>query len=209
MIIFFLGVELHVRNYEKAASYHCHILFNLDNIDSETIDKINFKLDELYPQKVVSKEDQSIPKLETIMNNFDEYEYILLPHGGQNHSTFDKSIPDGVQFDKTLERSIYYNHFDGFTARSDKSLEKTHEYFKRLGIIDFVNLVTASDNYDPKVYPDCKAGKDASEFIPTWMLSSPTFNGVRLSLSESSRLKYGKKTRLMGRMHKECLFKER
>lgn len=188
-----LGVELHVRNYRNADPYHCHILFNLDKIDSATIDNINLKLNDLYPKKVVLNDDGDIPTLEKIMNSFDEYEFILLPHGGQNHSTFDKSIPDGVKFDKTLERSIYYNHFDGFTARSDKSLEKTHEYFDRLGIKDFVNLVTATDNYAPKNYPDCKAGKAASEFIPTWMLASPTFSGVRLSLSESSRLKYGVK----------------
>jgi len=120
-----LGVELHVRNYEEASPYHCHMLFNLEKIDATAIDDINLKLDELYPNKVLSSNDPSIPKLEGIMNCFDEYEFILLPHGGQNHSTFDKSIPDGVQFDKTLERSIYYNHFDGFTARSNKSLEKT------------------------------------------------------------------------------------
>lgn len=188
-----LGVELHVRNYKDAASYHCHLLFNLDQISSAKIDSINSKLNELYPRKVVANNDVSIPQLETIMNTFDDYDFMLLPHGGQNHSTFDKSIPDGVQFDKTLERSIYYNHFDGFTARSDRSLEITHKYFEKLGIKDFVNLVTASDNYDPNKYPDCKAGKDASEFIPTWMLASPTFNGVRLSLSESSRLIYGEK----------------
>lgn len=188
-----LGVELHVRNYDTANPYHCHILFNLEIIDEQTIDDINSKLDEIYPNKVVSKDDTSIPKLEKIMNCFDDYEFVLLPHGGQNHSTFDKSIPEGVQFDKTLHRSIYYNLIDGFTARSDKSLGKTHEYFKRLGINDFVNLVTATDNYNPKDYPDCKAGRDASEFIPTWMLANPTFNGLRLSLSESERLVYGKK----------------
>lgn len=188
-----LGVELHVRNYENADPYHGHMLFNLKEIDSATIDDLNLKLDKLYPKKVVANNDPSIPKLEAIMNFFDEYEFVLLPHGGQNHSTFDKSIPDGVQFDRTLERSIYYNHFDGFTARSNKSLGKTHEYFDRLGIKDFVNLVTATDNYVPKDYPNCKAGRDASEFIPTWMLASPTFNGLRLSLSESSRLKYGEK----------------
>ena len=188
-----LGVELHVRNYEAAKPYHCHILFNVENIDDPTIDDINLKLDELYPSKVVANNDPSIPKLEGIMNCFDDYEFVLLPHGGQNHSTFDLSIPDGVQFDKTLERSIYYNHFDGFTARSNKSLEKTHRYFERLGIKEFVNLVTATDNYIPQDYPNCKAGRDASEFIPTWMLASPTFNGLRLSLSESSRLKYGVK----------------
>jgi len=188
-----LGVELHVRNYDSAQPYHCHILFNVKTIDSQVIDNINSKLNELYPQKVVTKKDENIPKLEEIMNCFDEHEFILLPHGGQNHSTFDKSIPDGVQFDKTLERSIYYNHFDGFTARSNNSLDKTLEYFERLGIKEFVNLVTATDNYTPKDYPDCKAGKEASEYLPTWMLASPTFNGLRLSLSESSRLIYGEK----------------
>lgn len=188
-----LGVELHIRNYDDANPYHCHMLFNLKIIDAKTIDDINSKLDLLYPNKVVSKDVISIPKLENIMNCFDEYEFILLPHGGQNHSTFDKSIPDGVQFDKTLERSIYYNYFDGFTARSNKSLEKTHDYFGRLGIKEFINLVTATDNYIPNNYPDCKGGSDASEFIPTWMLASPTFSGLRLSLSESSRLKYGQK----------------
>lgn len=188
-----VGVELHVRNYENAAPYHCHMLFNIESIDSSVIEQLNNKLDELYPNKVVSSDDRTIPSLETIMNAFDEYEFILLPHGGQNHSTFDKSIPLGVQFDKTLERSVYYNHFDGFTARSNRSLEKTHEYFNRLGINEFVNLVTATDNYNPSNYPNCKAGNEASEFIPTWMLASPTFNGVRISLSESTRLKYGNK----------------
>jgi hypothetical protein len=188
-----LGVELHVRNYKRADPYHCHILFNLRNIDSPTIDDINSKLDELYPKKVVSDDDPSIPTIEEIMNCFDEYEFVLLPHGGQNHSTFDRSIPDGVQFDRTLERSIYYNLIDGFTARSNKSLGRTHEYFGKLGINEFVNLVTATDNYVPKDYPNCKAGSGASKFVPTWMLACPTFNGLRLSLSESSRLEYGKK----------------
>lgn len=188
-----LGVELHVRNYPSAPPYHCHILFNLEKIDGAVIDDVNHRLNKLYPAKVVKNDDPTIPKLDEIMNEFDQYEFVLLPHGGQNHSTFDKSIPVGVQFDRTLERSIYYNHFDGFTARSTHALDKTHEYFERLGIKEFVNLVTATDNYEPKVYPDCKAGRDASAFVPTWMLASPTFNGLRLSLSESSRLKYGKK----------------
>lgn len=187
-----LGVELHVRNYKECKPYHCHIIFNIEAISENVIDDINIKLDSLYPKKVVTNDDV-IPTLEDITNCFDDYEFLLLPHGGQNHSTFDKSIPDGVKFDKTLERNIYYNHFDGFTARSTNGLEKTHNYFERLGIKDFVNLVTATDNYTPETYPDCKAGRDASDFIPTWMLASPTFNGLRLSLSESSRLVYGEK----------------
>lgn len=188
-----VGVELHVRNYPEAKPYHCHILFNLDKIDEPTIDDINNKLDELYPKKQVTNDDEGIPSLQEIINKFDKYEFILMPHGGQNHSTFDKSIPKGVDFDNTVERSIYYNHFEGFTARSNTGLERTHEYFKKLGINDFVNLVTTTDNYEPKNYPDCKAGREASEFVPTWMLANPTFNGLRLSLSESSRLKYGEK----------------
>ena len=187
-----LGVELHIRNYDECKPYHCHIIFNVQDINDEVIDKINKKLDELYPKKTVSNDDK-IPKLEDIMNCFDNYEFLLLPHGGQNHSTFDMSIPKDVEFDKTLERNIYYNHFDGFTARGTSGLERTHKYFERLGIKDFVNLVTATDNYTPETYPNCKAGRDASDFVPTWMLASPTFNGLRLSLSESSRLVYGKK----------------
>ncbi|NOR38847.1 MAG: ATPase, partial [Candidatus Thorarchaeota archaeon] len=187
-----LGVELHVRNYDLQKPYHCHIYFNLQQIDAPSIDGINTILDKLYPKKVVSADDSSIPRLEEIMMRFDLYEFVLLPHGGQNHSTFDKSIPNDVQFDNTLERSIYYNHFDGFTARSNTGLERTLEYFERLGIKEFVNLVTCSDNYSPQNYPNAKA-KDAAPFVRTWMMASPTFNGLRLSLSESSRLRYGKK----------------
>jgi len=187
-----LGVELHVRNYDHQKPYHCHIYFNLKQIDALSIDTINSILDKLYPKKVVSPDDNTIPTLEKIMKKFDSYEFVLLPHGGQNHSTFDKSIPRDVQFDNTLERSIYYNHFDGFTARSNTGLDKTLEYFDRLGIKEFVNLVTASDNYSPQKYPNAKAD-DAAPFIRTWMLASPTFNGLRLSLSESSRLTYGDK----------------
>ena len=187
-----LGVELHVRNYKDCKPYHCHIIFNVAHINEHVIDDVNEKLDKLYPKKTVTNDDV-IPSLEEIMNCFDGYEFLLLPHGGQNHSTFDMSIPKGVKFDKTLERSIYYNHFDGFTARGTSGLEKTHQYFEKLGIKDFVNLVTATDNYTPETYPDCKAGKEASDFVPTWMLASPTFNGLRLSLSESARLVYGEK----------------
>lgn len=187
-----LGAELHVRNYEDAKPYHCHIYFDLPEIAEPAIDAINAELDQLYPRKVVSNDDSNIPKLEKIMNSFDSYDFLLLPHGGQNHSTFDVSIPDGVQFDNTLERSIYYNHFDGFTARSTSGLERTLSYFDRLGIKEFVNLVTATDNYSPQHYPDGKS-KDAAPFVRTWMLASPTFKGLRLALSESSRLRYGEK----------------
>lgn len=184
-----VGVELHIKNYDECPAYHCHIYFNLEKITKPVLKEINKKLDKLYPNKVLNKADPSIPKIETIINLFDSYDFLLLPHGGQSHCTFDTSIPDGVKFDTTMERSIYYNTFDGFTARGNNGLEKTQQYFKKLGINDFVNLVTCTDNYFPKDYPNAKS-KDAQPFIPTWMLSAPTFEGLRLSLSESSRLIY-------------------
>lgn len=109
--------------------------------------------------------------------------------GGQSHATFNKAIPSTKKFDTMMERSVYYNQFDGFTARSESKREETDKYFQRLGISDFVNLVTCSDNYDPARYPNAKA-KDAEPFVPTWMFSQPTFEGFRLSLSEKSRLIY-------------------
>lgn len=182
-----VGVELHIKNYLERPPYHCHIYFNLIEITEEVVDDINLRLDILYNNKVVCRETEDIPTIEKVINQFDSYEFILLPHGGQSHSTFNKSIPDGVKFDTTMERSIYYNQFDGFTARGNTGLETTQEYFKKLGINEFVNLVTCSDNYEPNIYPN---GKDSNPFIPTWMFALPTFNGLRLSLSESSRLVY-------------------
>lgn len=187
-----LGVELHVRNYPESAPYHCHIYFNVENITEAVIDDINSKLDRLYSVKVISHLDTSIPTLETIIKTFDSYDFILLPHGGQSHSTFDKSIPEGTQFDTRIERSIYYNQFDGFTARSNTGLERTIEYFEKLGINEFVNLITCTDNYNPNKYPNAK-DSNAEPFLPTWMLALPTFDGLRLSLSESSRLIYSEK----------------
>lgn len=183
-----LGTELHIKNYDTAPAYHCHIFFNIPITDA-FIDDINSKLDDLYPHKMVNKMDNGIPHLSEVIRKFDQYDFILLPHGGQSHATFDTSIPKGVVFDTTIERNIYYNQFDGFTARSNKGLEQTIKYFKKLGIAEFVNLVTCTDNYDPSRYPEAKA-KDASPFIPTWMYANPTFDGLRLSLSESTRLKY-------------------
>jgi hypothetical protein len=183
-----IGAELHVRNYRDASPYHCHIFFR-NPANANTIDALNVFLDKLYPKKGVCSSDE-IPSIEEIAKHFDDYEFVLLPHGGQSHSTFDKSIPAGVKFDNTVERSIYYNHFDGFTSRSNSGLESTQGYFRRLGISDFVNLITSSDNYNPKKYPEPKESQ-AEPFVPTWMLASPTFNGLRLSLSESARLVYG------------------
>lgn len=183
-----LGVELHIKKYPDAPPYHCHIIFN-EEITEETIDNINAKLDDLYPDKVVKDEDENTPNIEMIINAFDSYEFLLLPHGGQSHRTFDKATSKKTRFDTSMEQSIYHNHFDGFTSRSSTGIESTKEYFKRIGINEFVNLITCTDNYNPKIYPKTKA-KDAEEFTPTWMLADASFDGLRLSLSEESRLYY-------------------
>lgn len=184
-----LGVELHIRNYIEKDPYHCHIYFNLDKDEIvNAIDDINLILGTLYPIKMVIP-DMDIPFLEDIVKQFDSYDFLILPHGGQSHRTFDKTIPHNVKFDTVLERNIYYNQFDGFTSRSNKGLERTQEYFTKLGILSFVNLLTCTDNYNPVHYPNTKA-INAEDFIPTWMLSEPTFSGLRLALSESTRLLY-------------------
>ena len=183
-----LGVELHIRNYLEASPYHAHIFFKTESILNE-IDNINDILKGLYPKKMVSSNDV-IPSINDIVNGFEKYDFLILPHGGQNHSTFEKSIPKGVNFDNTLERTIYYNQFDGFTSRSEKGTQETIDYFKRLNISEFINLVTGTDNYNPQKYPEPKAESNATEFVPTWMLAEPTFNGLRISLSEKNRLKY-------------------
>ena len=181
-----LGVELHIKNADNKPPYHCHLYFNFDEIKEEIIDKINIILDELYPKKKITSTTH-VDNIETIIRRFDEYDFLLLPHGGQNHRTFDKSV-DG-NFNTRLEKSLYYNQFDGFTARNQRGLEDTINYFKRLGINEFINLITCTDNYNPVHYPKTKSD-EASDFLPTWMLANPTFNGLRLSLSEHSRLIY-------------------
>lgn len=183
-----LGVELHIHYVPETEAYHCHMFFK-NEVTEQSIDDINGILKRLYPQKTVEKKDTSIPTLDKIINEFDNYDFVLLPHGGQSHATFNKAIPPTKKFDTMMERSVYYNQFDGFTARSESKRDETDRYFQKLGISDFVNLVTCSDNYDPDRYPDAKA-KDAEPFIPTWMFSQPTFEGFRLSLSEKSRLIY-------------------
>lgn len=183
-----LGVELHIKKYPDAPPYHCHIIFNTE-ITEEIIDEINNKLDILYPNKVVTDEDPNTPNIEMIINAFDSYEFLLLPHGGQSHRTFDKATSKNSRFDTSLEQSIYHNHFDGFTSRSSSGIESTKAYFNRIGINDFVNLITCTDNYNPKIYPRTKV-KEAEDFTPTWMLADASFDGLRLSLSEESRLFY-------------------
>lgn len=185
------GAELHVRYDEDRKPFHCHIYFNTEEIDEVVIDGINKLLNELYPKKLVSKDDE-IPFLNDIINKFNDFDFMLLPHAGQGHSTFNDSIPHGAKLDSVIEKSVYHNFFDGFTARSNVGLEETDRYFSDLGIRDFVNLITCSDNYNPNVYPESKS-KEANKFVPTWMFAQPNFSGLQLSLSESSRLKYSHK----------------
>jgi hypothetical protein len=185
-----VGVELHIRYTQDSPYYHCHAYFK-DALDEMTMNKLNVVLDNLYPNKTPSKNDV-IPCIEEVIRAFDGFEFMLLPHGGQSHSTFNEAIPtdEDFKFDDALSKSLYYNQFEGFTARGVDKLEQTQQYFKRLNINEFVNLMTCTDNYNPKNYPNCKASPDSSPFIPTWMFSAPTFDGLRLALSENSRLKY-------------------
>lgn len=187
-----VGVELHIRYSHSSPFYHCHAYFK-NALDELTITKLNEILDKLYLDKNPSKSSE-IPCIEEVIRAFDGFEFMLLPHGGQSHSTFNEAIPQDkdFKFDDALSKSLYYNQFEGFTARGISKLEQTQKYFNRLKINEFVNLMTCSDNYNPEIYPNCKASIDASEFIPTWMFSAPTFDGLRLALSENSRLKYSK-----------------
>lgn len=185
-----LGAELHIKNHDDVDAFHCHIYFNLE-VTEENIDVLNGILLKLYPVKLPKKIAENIPNIQDVINAFDPYEFMLLPHAGQRHGQFNYSLHAGEQVDNAISRSIYYNQFDGFTAREDKGLDLTKEYFKKLGIAEFVNLLTCSDNYVPSRYPEPKA-TEASPFVPTWMMAEPTYDGVRLSLSESSRLFYQK-----------------
>lgn len=184
-----LGTELHIKNYKTKPAYHCHIYFNIEDITEQIIDELNLLLNELYPKKLIEKMDNSIPKIDKIINTFENYDFILVPHGGQNHATFETSIDPNSTCDETIERTIYYNQIEGFSARSNKGLDGTKKYLEKLGIGSFVNLITGSDNYNPSKYPSAKSD-EASEFIPTWMYASPNFKGLKLALSEDSRLEY-------------------
>ena len=103
-----LGVELHVQTHKgiDTKAYHCHIYFNLKGIDitEEVINGINSKLDSLYPNKSPALTDESIPDVQRIIEIFDEYDFLLLPHGGQTHATFDKAMPKGREFDNAMHR---------------------------------------------------------------------------------------------------------
>lgn len=181
-------MELHVKKYDDAPPYHCHIIFNKE-VTEEVIDEINTILDYLYPNKIVTDDDTTTPNIERIINAFDSYEFLLLPNGGQSHRTFNKATSKNTRLDTSMEKSIYHNHFDGLTSRSSTGLENTKEYFEKIGISEFVNLITCTDNYKPCIYAKTKS-KEAEDFIPTWMLAEPTFEGLRISLSDGSRLFY-------------------
>lgn len=189
-----IGVELHIQNRAEAKSYHCHIYFNAP-IEEAVIDSLNEILDELYPNKLPDRNDPNTPDIQKIINSFDTFDFILLPHGSQKHGAFNYSINDGENLDNAINRSIYYNQFDGFTSRSTKGLEATHRYFERLGISEFINLVTCSDNYSPSIYPRSHSGND-DDFIPTWMFAQPTFDGLRLSFLDDITEKYSYKPRI-------------
>jgi hypothetical protein len=186
-----IGVELHVRYDKERKPFHCHIFFNINEIDADVINTINKLLDDLYPKKQVSREDD-VPFLNDIVNKFSDFDFMLLPHAGQGHSTFNDSIPHEAKLDNIIEQSVYYNFFDGFTSRSNIGLEETYKYFSTLGIKEFISLITCSDNYNPEIYPEPKS-KEANGFIPTWMFAQPNFSGLQLSLSESSRFRYSDK----------------
>lgn len=182
-----LGVEVHVKS-NGPRPYHSHMYFNVAPDDEAAIAQINEILDGLYPDKLPSL-DSDIPKLPDILNAFRKYDFLFLPHGGQSHSTFDEAVEEGELFDDLMMLSTYHNTFDGFTARSASNVEKTERYFERIGISEFTNLLTGSDNYNPADYPRPKA-EDAEAFSPTWIFSAPTFDGLRLALSEKTRLRY-------------------
>ena len=182
-----LGVELHVKS-NGPKPYHAHAYFNISPNDTDRIKELNIILDRLYPDKLPSKNDL-IPGLPDILNELRNYEFLFLPHGGQSHSTFDNAVGKDDFFDDVMMKSIYYNTFDGFTARSAANVDNTVGYFRRIGIDEFTNLLTGSDNYDPSRYPEPKSN-DADRFTPTWVFAEASFDGLRLALSEQSRLFY-------------------
>jgi predicted ATP-dependent endonuclease of OLD family len=191
-----LGVELHIRKYrddENSKAYHCHIFFDLEDITQEKIQDINKKLNLLYKNKTPNRTDKDIPLFENVIDIFEEYEFSLLPHGGQKHSTFSDTIRGSSgdkNFDNVMYKSLYYNFFDGFTARSENGIKVTREYLKTIGLDQFVGVITSSDNYKPEKYPEPRS-KKASNYIPTWTFASPTFDGLRIALSDNTRLSYG------------------
>ncbi len=200
-----VGVELHIRYNHNSPFYHCHAYFK-NVLDEESMNKLNDILNELYKNKNPSKTSE-IPCIEEVIRSFDGFEFMLLPHGGQSHRTFNDAIPqdENFRFDDALSKSLYYNQFEGFTARGINGLEKTQEYFKRLKINEFVNLMTCTDNYNPQIYPIGKSSPEASDFVPTWMFSAPSFDGLRLALSENSRLKYSLKKPFFDHNHIELV----
>ena len=96
-----LGVELHIKNAENKPPYHCHIYFNAP-IEDAVIDSLNEILDELYPNKLPDRNDPNTPDIQKIINSFDTFDFILLPHGSQKHGAFNYSINDGENLDNAI-----------------------------------------------------------------------------------------------------------
>lgn len=91
-----LGAELHIKNHDDVEAFHCHIYFNLD-VTEENIKALNDILDKLYTNKLPCKTDQSIPDIQKVINAFDPFEFMLLPHAGQKHGQFNYSLHEGEQ----------------------------------------------------------------------------------------------------------------
>lgn len=70
-------------------SYFFKYFINIQRVISD----INKILDSLYPEKIITDDTDKIPTIEEVVKSFDSFDFILLPHGGQFHRTFDKSIP--------------------------------------------------------------------------------------------------------------------
>ncbi|WP_418830173.1 hypothetical protein, partial [Paraeggerthella sp.] len=128
-LVLIVGVELHVSS-NGSRPYHAHAYFDASPSDEGFINRINRILDSLYPNKLPGKDDQ-IPTLSQILNELRKEEFLFLPHGGQSHSTFDNAVGEDELCDDLIMRSVYYNTFDGFTARSSSNVENTVTYFKK------------------------------------------------------------------------------
>ena len=100
-----LGVELHIKHCDDKGAYHCHAYFRQD-IDEQAMLDINTILDKLYPNKLPRKNDASIPNIQDVLNAFDDYEMMLLPHAGQTHGQFNYSIPHRKKVDNAINRTI-------------------------------------------------------------------------------------------------------
>lgn len=115
-----VGVEVHVRS-NGPKPHHAHMYFNFppNNFDEKA--KVNDILDRLYRNKLLKKDEgaiegeRKIPTLPEPLNEFRNYDFLFLPHGGQSHGTFDNAVSqsDDEKRDDLMLRSVYYNTFVG------------------------------------------------------------------------------------------------